>query len=86
MDLKSESEKESIENFTEMLVFLDYLEMIAKLVDTKSLEKKVVIELLGASFEYYYGIFKKYIASRRQKYQNENYCKEFKKQAELTDN
>jgi len=81
--LNIKNDKINAKTFTEILVFLDFLETMAYLVEKDSLDKKVVPELLGSSFNYYYGIFKGYITIRRKKYKDQ--CKNPSSDSENSD-
>ena len=71
--------EEKAEDFTNILIFLDFLEAVSHFIDKGSLSKEDISKLLSTTLRYYYGIFKGYILDRREKYDSD-YCIEFEKQ------
>jgi len=74
MDLHSNSKK--INDFIDLLNFIDFLETVGHLFSNGSISEDDANELLGDSIVYFHDIFKVYIKYRRDK-KNKNFYKKF---------
>lgn len=79
--VKMEEDKSAYksEEFICLLNFLDFFETIAYFCNKGDISSQEVEELMGCSFRYYCNLFKKFIDSRRQYYNKNDYYSEIYK-------